>query len=164
MAATTKTGTDQGGRAFIGSADGNKSFIAMGVTLDLLAGKGQTGGMVEAVTGLFPPGTGVPLHYHERSDELLFLLEGELTLLTADEAVAAPTGTFVSLPRGVAHGFENRSQVPARTLILWTPSLGPGAEEVFTTLSNVPPGPPDMTKLVPLLQSLDMSPVPPKAG
>lgn len=156
--------TQAGGRVFIGTGEGRKRFNVLSAEIELLAGKEQTGGASEAVESVFPAGRGVPLHYHEGSDETLYVLDGELTILTADEAIAAPARSFVNLLRGVVHGFENRSQGPVRALIMWSPPLGPGAETVFTTLATIPPGPPDMSKLVPLMQSMDMNLALPKEG
>ena len=69
-----------------------------------------------------PPGYEIPLHVHEDEDELFYILEGELTLVSEHgEALAGP-GSFVHLPRGIAHGFGNRSEQPARMLVVASPS------------------------------------------
>src|SRR5512139_1913462 len=70
-----------------------------------------------------PPGYEVPLHAHLDEEELFYILEGEITLVSAHgEAIAGP-GTFVHLPQGVAHGFANRTNDPARMLVV-TPAGG----------------------------------------
>lgn len=69
-----------------------------------------------------PPGYEIPLHVHHDEDELFYILEGELTLVSqGGEALAGP-GSFVHLPRGIAHGFANRSDGPVRMLVIASPS------------------------------------------
>lgn len=68
-----------------------------------------------------PPHYEVPLHAHRDEDELFYVIEGEITLISASgEAIAGP-GSFVHLPRGIAHGFANRSDTPAHMLVVTTP-------------------------------------------
>jgi mannose-6-phosphate isomerase-like protein (cupin superfamily) len=86
-----------------------------------------------------PPGYGVPLHVHAMEDELFYVLEGEITLLTAEGAVSAGPGAFVHLPHGVAHGFRNAGAQPARMLVVTTP--GGGLEGLFRGLDAASRGP-----------------------
>ena len=44
-------------------------------------------------------------------DDAFYILEGEMTFFFGDEEVAAPPGTFVLVPPGVAHGFRNDGDV-----------------------------------------------------
>ncbi len=63
-----------------------------------------------------PPGTPSTLrHWHSREDEFVYVLEGELTLVTdAGEQVLTP-GMAAGFPAGVADGhvLENRTQADA---------------------------------------------------
>ena len=68
-----------------------------------------------------PPGYAVPLHVHEDEDELFYILEGELTLFSESGESKAGAGCFVHLPRGVPHGFANRTGKPLRMLVVATP-------------------------------------------
>jgi quercetin dioxygenase-like cupin family protein len=79
-----------------------------------------------------PDGYRVPLHVHEDEDELFYVLEGELTLESAAGEARARAGSFVHLPRGVAHGFSNQSGAPVRMLVVATP--GGALEGVFRGL------------------------------
>lgn len=79
-----------------------------------------------------PPGYGVPLHVHSAEDEVFYVLEGEITLDSEVGSMTAGPGTFVHLPRGVAHGFRNASGAEARMLVVATP--GGGLEGVFRGL------------------------------
>ena len=79
-----------------------------------------------------PPGYGVPMHVHLDDDELFYVLEGELTLLSPDGELKAGPGTFVHLPCGAAHGFLNATDTPGRMLVITTP--GGNLEGVFRDL------------------------------
>lgn len=70
-----------------------------------------------------PAGYEVPIHVHLDEEELFYVLEGEITLISKHgEAIAGP-GSFVHLPQGVPHGFANRSGTAARMLVV-TPAGG----------------------------------------
>jgi quercetin dioxygenase-like cupin family protein len=52
-------------------------------------------------------GEGPPLHFHETQDEWLYVLSGSFRFRLDDDVVAAPVGTFVFIPRGVPHTWQN---------------------------------------------------------
>ena len=43
------------------------------------------------------------LHYHEKTDEIYYVIEGEGTLVLDDETVNVHEGVVVYVPRGVRH-------------------------------------------------------------
>jgi mannose-6-phosphate isomerase-like protein (cupin superfamily) len=61
-------------------------------------------------------------HVHADEDDAFYILEGEMTFGLAGEDVAAPPGTFVLVPPGVAHGFRNDGAVPVRRLNIHAPA------------------------------------------
>jgi quercetin dioxygenase-like cupin family protein len=63
-----------------------------------------------------PPGKGVALHVHEREDELVYLLEGEIEVTLGNQKMKAVPGVMALLPRGVPHGFTNIGNKPCRLL------------------------------------------------
>ncbi len=65
------------------------------------------------------PGPGP--HSHEESDEIFLITEGTLAVLVADAWVNAPRGTFLRIPAGVVHDFENRTDHPATLFNVFTP-------------------------------------------
>lgn len=65
-----------------------------------------------------PPGYGVPPHIHAGEDELFYILEGELTLLSAQGEAKARPGDTAVLPRGAVHGFRNDGAAPVRMLVV----------------------------------------------
>ena len=44
-----------------------------------------------------------PLHTHSREDEMVYVVEGEITAIVGDSQVDVGPGAFAALPRGVAH-------------------------------------------------------------
>jgi quercetin dioxygenase-like cupin family protein len=88
----------------------------------------QTGGRVTAFETVVPPGEGPPLHSHANEDESMYVIEGEMRFKLGDELQAAPTGSFIFVPRGAPHTWQNVGDGPARMLIHFTPS---GMERFF---------------------------------
>jgi mannose-6-phosphate isomerase-like protein (cupin superfamily) len=56
----------------------------------------------------------VPPHLHVEMDEVFYTLGGTWEFTLADRVVDAPPGTFIYVPRGVAHSFRNVGIAPAR--------------------------------------------------
>jgi quercetin dioxygenase-like cupin family protein len=63
-----------------------------------------------------PPGKGVALHVHEREDELVYLLEGEIEVTLGNQKMKAVPGVMALLPRGIPHSFTNIGDKPSRLL------------------------------------------------
>jgi quercetin dioxygenase-like cupin family protein len=97
----------------------------------------QTNGSLTALENVIAPGDGPPLHVHANEDEAWYVLEGELRFRLDEQLAAAPAGTFVFVPRGTAHCFQNAGDTPARILVLFTPS---GMERFFDRFAAQPPG------------------------
>lgn len=68
------------------------------------------------------PGNGPPPHFHTREEEGFYVLDGELEFTADGETVRATAGTFLNLPKGSRHRFENVGATPARMLILCAPA------------------------------------------
>lgn len=81
----------------------------------------DSGGAFSLVEVEVPPGCGPPPHVHSREDETFIVLEGRLSFFLHDRVVEGGPGTTMFLPRGRAHRFQNRSEAPARALVLATP-------------------------------------------
>jgi oxalate decarboxylase/phosphoglucose isomerase-like protein (cupin superfamily) len=68
------------------------------------------------------PGQHVPVHIHPVQDEFILVLEGELELKLAGVWSKAKAGDLVRMPRGVPHGYFNKSDAPARALFWVSPA------------------------------------------
>lgn len=53
-------------------------------------------------------------HYHEESDEFIYIISGELSLRYGDETYSLTAGDFVGFPaHGAAHSMHNKSNADA---------------------------------------------------
>ena len=66
------------------------------------------------------PGEEMVFHYHVQREELLIVLEGRLSLRSADGWEELPPGEVVAFPRGErgAHGYRNDGDTPVRVLMV----------------------------------------------
>lgn len=108
--------------------------------MTFLARGEQTNGALVAVDIAVPPGEGPPLHVHTREDEWAYVLAGDLRWKLGDELSATPAGSFVFIPRGVAHTFQNTGAEPGRMLVMFAPA---GMEGFFDRLSKLTAFDPD---------------------
>jgi len=79
-------------------------------------------------------GAGPPLHRHSREDELIYVLDGQVTFYLAGERIEGAVGTWVFLSRGTAHGYAIESET-ARLLVVLVPAER-GIEECIRALSS----------------------------
>jgi len=64
---------------------------------------------------LEPNTTGPGAHAHPE-DDVFYVIEGTMAILVGDHWIDAPKGSFVLIPAGTTHDFENRSAAPAGVL------------------------------------------------
>jgi len=66
------------------------------------------------------PGEEMVFHYHVQREELLIVLEGRLSLRSAEGWEELPQGEVVAFPRGErgAHGYRNDGDSPVRVLVI----------------------------------------------
>jgi quercetin dioxygenase-like cupin family protein len=72
------------------------------------------------------PGDRAPTHMHRRHVESLYVLEGELVLVSEDRELRVGAGSWAQLPRGITHAIGAGGGEPARFLSIHTPSCGLG--------------------------------------
>ncbi len=81
------------------------------------------------------PGQHVPVHVHPTQDEFILVQEGVLDLKLDGVWVQAKAGDLVRLPRGIPHGYFNKSDKPARALFWVSPMQK--LEALFDKLHNL---------------------------
>ena len=69
---------------------------------------------------------GAELHVHRHHADAFLVLEGELEIKLHEGSLTVPAGTFVLVPPGVVHGFDNESGTTMRYFNLHAPSVGFG--------------------------------------
>jgi mannose-6-phosphate isomerase-like protein (cupin superfamily) len=60
-------------------------------------------------------------HSHEDNVELFYVIEGTMSFLAGDRWMDAPAGSFLRVPAGVTHDFENRTTERAGVLNVFLP-------------------------------------------
>jgi mannose-6-phosphate isomerase-like protein (cupin superfamily) len=60
-------------------------------------------------------------HSHEENDEIFLVTEGTMAVRVGDEWIEASRGTFLRIPAGVIHDFENRTDQPATLFNVFIP-------------------------------------------
>jgi quercetin dioxygenase-like cupin family protein len=84
--------------------------------------------------------TGPGAHAHPE-DDVFYVVEGTMSFLVEDEWIAAPRGTFVLVPGGTTHDFQNRSDAPATALNLSFPGgFEPHMPSIVEWFEQRPPG------------------------
>jgi mannose-6-phosphate isomerase-like protein (cupin superfamily) len=70
---------------------------------------------------LEPHTAGPGAHLHEANDEVFYVIEGSPSLLIGDNWITASRGSFIRIPAGVMHDFQNRSGERAGLLNFFIP-------------------------------------------
>ncbi|HEY3100161.1 MAG TPA: cupin domain-containing protein [Methylomirabilota bacterium] len=92
----------------------------------------QTGESVMVFEETVPAGTKSTLHLHHDSDEVAWVLEGEIIFMIGDEVSVGGPGTCAFFPRNVRHAWKNSGSHTGRVLFLYTPaSAGAYVEELM---------------------------------
>jgi mannose-6-phosphate isomerase-like protein (cupin superfamily) len=111
---------------------------ARGSVMHFKATGESTSGRLSLMERTLPPGGRMPpAHIHVDCDELYFVLDGQISfILDGKELVRGPESTIL-VPGGTAHTFGNRSDAPARLLVLHSPAL----DAYFAALEGLWHGP-----------------------
>jgi mannose-6-phosphate isomerase-like protein (cupin superfamily) len=100
------------------------------------------------------PGFDTGLHVHERLEETWYVIDGELEFHVGDDTFSAGSGACVFVPPHVPHAFANRSQAPAKFLLMMSP---PTHDRYFVELAEIlgRSGPPDSEAIAALRAKYD---------
>ena len=89
---------------------------------------------------LEPHSQGPGAHAHPE-DDIFYVIEGTMTFLMGEEWKEAPPGTFVLVPGGMTHNFENRSDARAGILNFGVPGgFEKGMQRIVEWFEANPPG------------------------
>lgn len=100
-----------------------------GRTFTLKLRGGETDGSIMMFESTTPIGTGSTLHLHHDSDEVAYVLEGEITCLIGDTVTVCGAGGSIFMPRGVRHAWKSTGAVDGRVLFPYTPAKAGGLIE-----------------------------------
>ena len=142
----------------------NNSEINLGdLVVRYLVDGSETGGL-----GMFeleiPPGSRVPPpHSHTYNEECVYALEGTLRYSVDGDSRDLKPGDWMRTPKGSVHAFSNPHDVTAKALIVMTPDVG---AQYFHDVAEVvnATGPPDISKLLAVMDRYGLVPAKPPAA
>jgi quercetin dioxygenase-like cupin family protein len=100
--------------------------IAPGRSAALKLMSGATANSIMLFEETAPSGVETNFHLHRDSDEVAWVLSGEITFKIGDELTVGGPGTCALIPRGVPHAWKNTSAETGRVLFLYTPAKAGG--------------------------------------
>jgi quercetin dioxygenase-like cupin family protein len=81
------------------------AYWSQGILWTVLASAEQTGGSYSLIEELCSLHSGPPPHTHQQ-DEVLYIVEGEITLIVGSEQLTAKAGTLAYIPAQCVHSFR----------------------------------------------------------
>ena len=104
------------------------------------------------------PGQFVPVHIHPTQDEFILVQEGELDLKLDGVWTKARAGDLVRMPKGIPHGYFNKSDKPVRALFWVSPALK--LKDLFDALHDLT----DIPRVIELSAQHEVNFLPPEAN
>src|SRR6266568_7741763 len=89
---------------------------------------GATGGSIMMFEETVPAGTKSTFHLHHDSDEVAYVLSGEVTFKIGDEVTVGGPGTCAFMPRSIPHAWKNTGAQTGEVLFFYSPA---GAGKFF---------------------------------
>jgi mannose-6-phosphate isomerase-like protein (cupin superfamily) len=109
-------------RAPVVLAPGNGRRYPMGRIAAVFKADGaETQGRYSISEWWLEPRTQGPGAHSHPEDDIFFVIEGTMSVLVGEKWLEAPQGSFVLIPGGVIHDFENRGNLRAGVLNLSIP-------------------------------------------
>lgn len=101
----------------------------------------ETAGKYSISEWWLEPFTKGPGAHSHPEDDVFFVIEGTMSFLIGDEWREAPQGSFVLIPGGVTHDFENRGAVRAGALNISSPgNFEQHMPQIVSWFEQYPPG------------------------
>jgi quercetin dioxygenase-like cupin family protein len=88
-----------------------------------------TGDSIMMFEETVPAGTKSTFHLHHDSDEVAYVLSGEVTFKIGDDITVGGLGACAFMPRGVPHAWKSTGAETGRVLFLYTPATAGGLIE-----------------------------------
>jgi len=100
----------------------DEAEVIAGGSITLLSETGSAGGAIAVNRSFLPEGySGVPPHFHERTTEMFFLLDGGLRALVGEQVLTLGPGDVLVVPAGVVHALAPAGGTHADFLAIATP-------------------------------------------
>ncbi|WP_434051910.1 MAG: cupin domain-containing protein [Roseibium sp.] len=78
---------------------------------------------IEVIHGFLGHGGGADPHFHSVSDQMVYMLSGELKIIGNEDSVIMQAGQFIFIPKGLEHRVEVLSQDGANIIVMYMPRL-----------------------------------------
>jgi quercetin dioxygenase-like cupin family protein len=127
--------------AYFAAAGEHQQLAWMGgSTLEVLVDSAVSNGQVLIMQSGTARGSGVPVHVHQREDEIFLLLDGALTVWVGDQRRELSNGGVAFLPKGVPHTYFVTSQAATILEVIAPGGLEQAFREAGWDLRTPPPG------------------------
>jgi len=103
--------------------------VSPGRSFSLKLRGGETGDSIMIFEETVPAGTKSTFHLHRDSNEVAYVLSGEVTFMIGDEVTVGGPGTCAFMPRGVPHAWKSTGAETGRVLFLYAPARAGGLIE-----------------------------------
>ena len=103
--------------------------VAPGRSYSVKLRGGETGDSIMMFEEIVPAGTKSTFHLHYDSDEVAYVLSGEVTFMIGGEISVGGPGACAFMPRGVPHAWKSTGAETGRVLFLYTPAKAGGLIE-----------------------------------
>src|SRR4051795_13262476 len=113
--------------------------MAPGRAATLKLQNGETQESLMMFEEVAPVGTVTPMHLHRDSDEVAYVLSGEITFKIGDEITVGGPGTSAFMPRDVPHAWKSTGVETGRVLFLYMPGRAGGLFEELAGHADVSP-------------------------
>ena len=127
------------GAYFAAAAEHQQLAWMGGSTLEVLVDSAVSNGQVLIMRSNTTRGSAVPVHVHQREDEIFLLLNGALTVWAGDQRRELSGGGVAFLPRGVPHAYLVASDVATILEVIAPGGLEQAFREAGWDLRNPPP-------------------------
>lgn len=119
-------------------AAGDGELLHVGPTRDPVRIKVSppTPGRFAMITQEMAPGSRVPIHLHEKEDEIIYIQRGEGRADLDGKSFPLHAGSMLFVPQGTWHGGENTG----REVLLWVAIYSPSGFEGYFREIAIPPG------------------------
>jgi quercetin dioxygenase-like cupin family protein len=124
--------------AALGPGDGELVYVGadpVRIKISPAPGPGRFGMITQEVS----PGTSIPIHLHEREDEVIFIQSGRGEATLGDTRVELAAGSVLSVPQGTWHSGRNTGSDTLRWIAIYSPS---GFEGYFREIGRRSPADP----------------------
>lgn len=125
--------------------DAGQKLNVMGDNQIIKLSAKDTNGQYTLIEQNNAPGMGIPPHVHENEDEVFHVLTGKVEMIIGEETTTLSAGDMIFCPRRIPHSWKVVGEEKAKAMLSIFPA---GLEGMFEELAEMPPGPPNMEKVI----------------